>query len=188
MYISCHENSRPQNRQGSLGSGCRAAFPASDHFRFVPTRLLGQDTHCQCFLCRLSLPVCCIRASGIGVIGILCSIYGLLRRSYYGLLFGVPIMLGLAIMVYIPDGFPHTQRSMMDDTNYLSTTGSFLRVWYETHRRFPKIGQNFSMLSRMGQRRGSIASMPLRPKATTQGMEHDYLTRSWSLTVLQDHG
>ena len=43
---------------------------------------------------------------GIGVIGILCSIYGLLRRSYYGLLFGVPIMLGLAIMVYIPDGFP----------------------------------------------------------------------------------
>jgi len=27
---------------------------------------------------------------------------------------------------------------MMDDTNYLSHTGSFLRVWYESHHKFPK--------------------------------------------------
>jgi len=76
--------------------------------------------------------------TGIGGISVFSSIYGIIRRSYYGLFFIVPIALGLATMVYIPDGFPHTQRSMMDDTNYLSTTGSFLRVWYESHSRFPK--------------------------------------------------
>jgi hypothetical protein len=43
-------------------------------------------------------------------------------------MFLVPIALGLATMVYIPDGRPHVQRSMMDDTNYLSATGSFFRI------------------------------------------------------------
>jgi hypothetical protein len=41
-------------------------------------------------------------------------------------------------MIYIPDGTPHIQRSMIDDTNYLSATGSFLRVWYESHHKFPR--------------------------------------------------
>jgi len=75
---------------------------------------------------------------GIGTVGAFCSIYGVVRRSYYGFLFVVPIVLGLATLVYIPDGFPHTQRSMMDDTNSLTATGSFLRVWYESHHSFPK--------------------------------------------------
>jgi hypothetical protein len=79
----------------------------------------------------------CVLVS-IGALSASCSIYGAFRRSFYGLIFLIPLVLGLAIMVYIPDGTPHVQRSMMDDTNYLSTTGSFLRVWYESHHRFPK--------------------------------------------------
>ena len=75
---------------------------------------------------------------GIGVLGAFCSAYGALRRSYYGLIFLVPFALGFAAMVYIPDGTPHVQRSMMHDTNYLSSVDPFFRVWYESHHRFPK--------------------------------------------------
>lgn len=87
---------------------------------------------------------------GIGAIGALSSIYGVVRRSYYGLLFVAPIVLGLAMMVYIPDGFPHIQRSMMDDTNYLNATGSFLRVWFELHNSFPKDKTEFLDALRSG--------------------------------------
>lgn len=87
---------------------------------------------------------------GIGAVGAFCSIYGVARRSYYGLLCVVPIVFGLATIVYIPDGFPHTQRSMMDDTNYLSATGSFLRVWYESHHSFPKDKSEFLDALRIG--------------------------------------
>jgi hypothetical protein len=80
---------------------------------------------------------------GMGVLGACCSVYSALRRSFYGLILLVPIVLGFATMVYIPDGTPHVQRSMMDDTNYLSVTGSFLRVWYESHHRFPKDQSEF---------------------------------------------
>lgn len=86
----------------------------------------------------------------IGAFSIFCSIYGTLRRSFYGLMFLVPIVLGVATMVYIPDGTPHVQRSMMDDTNYLSATGSFLRVWYESHHRFPKNQAEFLDALRSG--------------------------------------
>ena len=37
-----------------------------------------------------------------------------------------------------PDGTPHMQRSMSDDTNCLSSVSSFFQVWYESHHRFPK--------------------------------------------------
>jgi hypothetical protein len=80
---------------------------------------------------------------GMGVLGACCSVYSALRRSFYGLILLVPIVLGFATMVYIPDGTPHVQRSMMNDTDYLSVTGSFLRVWYESHHRFPKDQSEF---------------------------------------------
>ena len=91
----------------------------------------------------------CVLA-GIGSLGIFCSIYGAIRRSFYGLVFVIPIVLGLLTMAYIPDGTPHVQRSMMDDANYLSSTGSFLRVWYESHRRFPKDTAEFLDALRSG--------------------------------------
>jgi hypothetical protein len=107
---------------------------------------------------------------GIGALSALCSIYGALRRSFYGLMFLVPIMLGLATMVYIPDGTPHVQRSMMDDTNYLSATGSFLRVWYESHHRFPKDQAEFLEALRNGP-----AAWQYRVSAPP--MESDYAKR-----------
>jgi hypothetical protein len=104
---------------------------------------------------------------GMGVLGACCSVYGALRRSFYGLMFLVPIALGLATMVYIPDGTPHVQRSMMDDTNYLSATGSFLRVWYEAHRRFPNDQAEFLDALRSGP-------AAWRYRVSAPPMESDY--------------
>jgi len=74
---------------------------------------------------------------GIGILSLLATLYGAWRRSFYGLLFVVPLFLGLGAMVIIPDGRPETFRSMVADSNYLSDTNSFLRVWYEDHHRVP---------------------------------------------------
>ncbi|SRR6266496_3514500 len=75
---------------------------------------------------------------GIGMLSAACAAYGAFRRSFYGCVFVVPFFFGFGMMVYIPDGTPHLQRSMMDDTNYLLSVSSFFRVWYEAHRSFPK--------------------------------------------------
>lgn len=40
-------------------------------------------------------------------------------------------------MVYIPDGTPHVQRSMVADANYLSSMNAFFRVWFDANHRFP---------------------------------------------------
>lgn len=74
----------------------------------------------------------------ISLLSFSCVIYGIRHKSFYGAIFVIPVVMGLAMMVYIPDGTPHAQRSMRDDSNYLSAAGSFLRVWYESHQRFPK--------------------------------------------------
>jgi hypothetical protein len=87
---------------------------------------------------------------GIGVLCVYCGIYGAVRRSFYGLLFLVPLLLGFATMVYIPDGTPHVQRSMMDDSNYLSAVNAFFRVWYEAHQRYPKDEAEFLDALRSG--------------------------------------
>jgi len=65
---------------------------------------------------------------GIGVLSVSCVVYGAWRRSFFGLVFVIPLVLGFAMLVYIPDGRPHVQRSMMDDTNYLSDIRAFLGV------------------------------------------------------------
>lgn len=95
------------------------------------------------------LTAACVLVS-IGGFSAFCSAYGVLRRSFYSLTFVVPIVLGLATMAYIPDGAPHTQRSMMDDTNYLSAIGSSLQVWYESHRQFPRDKAEFLQALKSG--------------------------------------
>jgi hypothetical protein len=80
----------------------------------------------------------------VAACSLLCSVYGAWRRSLYGLLFAIPLLLGLAAMVYIPDGTPHVQRSMVADTNYLSSVNSFFRVWYEANHRFPANAAEFN--------------------------------------------
>jgi hypothetical protein len=78
---------------------------------------------------------CLILATGL--LSAFCTVWGLRRRSFHGLVFVFPLLGGLAMLVYIPDGTPHVQRSMVDDGNYLSDVGSFFRVWYESHHNFP---------------------------------------------------
>lgn len=87
---------------------------------------------------------------GIGLLSAFCSGYGALRRSFYGLVFVVPVVFGLATLVYIPDASPHVQHSMLDDTNYLSAVSSFFQVWYETHHGFPKNEAEFLDALRSG--------------------------------------
>lgn len=73
---------------------------------------------------------------GLGVLSCLATVYGVRRRGLYGLLFVIPVMIGLWTMVYLPDGTPHIQRSMLN-TNYLSSIASFSRVWFEANHKFP---------------------------------------------------
>src|SRR5438477_13132280 len=35
-----------------------------------------------------------------------CTVYGALQRSFFGLIFAIPLVLGLATMVFIPDAIP----------------------------------------------------------------------------------
>jgi len=88
---------------------------------------------------------------GVAAFSLFCGVYGAWRRSLYGLLYVVPVFLGLATMVYIPDGMPHVQRSMVADSNYLSSVNSFFRVWYEAHHRFPANRDEFDNALESGQ-------------------------------------
>ena len=71
-----------------------------------------------------------------GLLSLWATVYGVWRRSFYGLLFFSPVFIGLATMVYIPNILPHGFSSVAD-TNYLSSVTAFFRVWYEEHHRFP---------------------------------------------------
>jgi hypothetical protein len=73
-----------------------------------------------------------------------CALYGASRRGFYRLLLLVGAVLGLATMVYIPDGIPHVHRSMIQDFNYLSSVRQFLGVWHDANHRFPKNEAEFS--------------------------------------------
>ena len=87
---------------------------------------------------------------GIGALCAFCTVYAIRYRSFYGLLFIGPLVFGFAMLVYIPNGTPHVRRSMMDDSNYLWKVHSFFRVWYETHRAFPKDQTEFLDALRTG--------------------------------------
>jgi hypothetical protein len=73
-----------------------------------------------------------------------CALYGASRRGFYRLLLPVGAVLGLATMVYIPDGIPHVHRSMIQDSNFLSSIRSFLSVWHDANHRFPMNEADFS--------------------------------------------
>jgi len=79
---------------------------------------------------------------GVGSIGLWATLHGVWRRSFYGSLLVVPILLGLAAGVYIPNLVP-SEFSMATDSNYLSDVNSFFRVWYEDNHRFPASDAEF---------------------------------------------
>jgi hypothetical protein len=98
-----------------------------------------------------------------------CAFYGASRRGFYRLLLPVGAVLGLATLVYIPDGIPHVHRSMIQDSNYLSSVHSFLGVWHDANHRFPKNEAEFSDAMKRG------------PEAWPSSV---MLTLDWCCTVL----
>jgi hypothetical protein len=78
----------------------------------------------------------------VGLLSLWATLYGVWRRSFYGLLFLVPVFIGLATMVLVPNIPPHGFSSVAD-TNYLSSVTSFFRVWYEKNHRFPANDKEF---------------------------------------------
>ena len=113
---------------------------------------------------------------GVGLVSVSCAIYGIRRRSFYGVIFIIPLVLGFAMLVYIPDGTPHVQRSMMDDTNYLSAIHSFFGVWYESHQRFPKDEAEFKDALKQGPAAWQfrVTSPPLESDYAKDGKRLQY--------------
>jgi hypothetical protein len=74
--------------------------------------------------------------AAIGLLSIWATLYGAWRRSFYGILFVLPVFLGLAAMVTIPDLQPHDFSSTAD-TNYLSDVRTFFRDWFEKKSSIP---------------------------------------------------
>lgn len=113
---------------------------------------------------------------GIGLLSVACTVYGILRRSFYAVMLIIPLVLGFAMMIYIPDGTPHVQRSMMDDTNYISAIHSFFGVWYESHQRFPKDEVEFKDALKQGPAAWQfrVGSPPLESDCAKHGKVLQY--------------
>jgi hypothetical protein len=86
---------------------------------------------------------------GLGFLSLWAGLYAVWRRSLYGLLFVIPVFVGLAAMVTIPNLPPHGF-SLMADTNYLSDVTAFFRVWYEDQHKFPANESEFREALRKG--------------------------------------
>jgi tetratricopeptide (TPR) repeat protein len=73
---------------------------------------------------------------GIGLACLGFAAYSARWRSFYGLLYLIPVFLGLFAGVFLPNVQPHLY-SGAADSNYLADIGSYFRVWYEAHDAFP---------------------------------------------------
>jgi hypothetical protein len=72
----------------------------------------------------------------VGLLNLWVTLHGVWRRSYYGILLAVPVIVYFAATEVIIDRTPHTA-ILVADTEYLSNVRYSLRDWYETNRRFP---------------------------------------------------
>jgi hypothetical protein len=79
---------------------------------------------------------------GIGLISLWATLYGVWRRSFYGILFVIPILELVATHIILEPS-PHVV-SLAADTQYLSYVHSSVRVWYENNHRFPASEAEFS--------------------------------------------
>lgn len=86
---------------------------------------------------------------GVGLLSLWATLHGVWRRSLYGSLFAIPVFLGLAAMVEIPNLVPHGF-SMVADSNYRSDVSSFFRVWYDDNHGFPASEAEFGDALRKG--------------------------------------
>lgn len=108
---------------------------------------------------------------GIGALSLFCAIYGAWRRSFGGLLFGVPLVLGIALMLYMQEDNPH--RRTIEDLNYMEGSRAVLGVWYATNRYFPKNTAEFKEALKDGAAawlpRYGIGSVPGRSSYCQNG-------------------
>jgi hypothetical protein len=80
---------------------------------------------------------------GIGLLSFWVTWEAAWRRSFYGLLFIIPVFLGLASMVIIPNlPLPHTI-TLGADTNFIVNVTDSVRDWYEKRGRFPADDSEF---------------------------------------------
>ena len=79
---------------------------------------------------------------GLGGLSLWAALHGVWRRSYYGSIFTVPVFLGLAAMVMIPDLQP-IYSSEIADSNFLQRVKANIEVWYGSHHRFPADAAEF---------------------------------------------
>lgn len=95
---------------------------------------------------------------GLGSLSLWAALHGVWRRSYYGAIFAVPVFLGLAAMVMIPDLQP-IYSSKIADSNFLQHVNANVEVWYRSHHRFPNSATEF---------RDAIGSVALEQSAYRQ--------------------
>ena len=114
---------------------------------------------------------------GVGLLSLGATLHGVWRRGFYGLLFVIPVFLGLAAMANIPNLIPRGS-SAVADSNYLSDIQAFFRVWYEDNRRFPANEAEFRDALWRGQQRGNtVLDRPLRAGTNSEGIH--CRTKSW---------
>ncbi len=72
----------------------------------------------------------------IGLLNLWVTLYGVWRRSFYGLLLVIPIIVYFAATEIMIDNTPYTS-ILIADSKYLSNVRYSLRDWYGSNRRFP---------------------------------------------------
>jgi len=83
-----------------------------------------------------SYPVSALLWIGVGLVIFGVTWYGAWRRSFYGLLFIVPLFLGLVSTHVMPDTRPSTT-TLVSDFRFASKLTQGLRDWYEKREKFP---------------------------------------------------
>jgi hypothetical protein len=69
----------------------------------------------------------------IGIISLLCVLYGARSRGYWGILFLVPVVIGLWTMIVIPNIFPFD----LEGSAHLSHVAGALDFFSKLHSRYP---------------------------------------------------
>ncbi|MGA7626735.1 MAG: hypothetical protein WCA91_24475 [Candidatus Acidiferrales bacterium] len=97
---------------------------------------------------------------GLGSLNLWACLYGVWRRSFHGLLFAAPVLIGLASAVHIPCITPRWS-SYITDSTYLSHLDRSLCGWHQDNRRFPANESEFREALEKGARHYSDSHTPL---------------------------
>jgi hypothetical protein len=79
---------------------------------------------------------------GAAVISLFALWTGTVKKGFSRLLLAIPIIVGVAAMIFIPEATPRNA-SLGADANYVSMMGSSLHDWYQEKGRFPASEEEF---------------------------------------------